>query len=166
MKIGIYYGSTTGNAQSAAEAIRDAFAGEEVACESIADAQPDYLAGYDLLILGSSTWGDGELQDDWISFLPKMDAIDLTGRKVALFGMGDQSGWADTYADAMGILYDKVIERGATVIGSWPTDGYEHSDSQAVRDGRFVGLALDDANQSGESTGRIAAWVADLRKGA
>ena len=166
MKIGIYYGSTTGNAQSAAEAIRDAFTGEEVACESIADAQPDDLAGYDLLILGSSTWGDGELQDDWIAFLPKMDAIDLTGRKVALFGMGDQSGWADTYADAMGILYDKVIERGATVIGSWPTDGYEHSDSQAVRDGRFVGLALDDENQSGESPGRIAAWVADLRKGA
>jgi len=166
MKIGIYYGSTTGNTKSAAEAIRDAFTGEEIVCESIAKAQPDGLTGYDLLILGSSTWGDGELQDDWAAFLPKMDSIDLTGRKVALFGHGDQGGWADTFLDAMGILYDKVVERGATVIGSWPIDGYDHTDSKAVRDGRFVGLALDEANQSGASAGRIAAWVAGLRTGA
>lgn len=164
MKIGIYYGSTTGNAESAAETIRDAFTGEEIVCESIAKAQPDDLTGYDLLILGSSTWGDGELQDDWVAFLPKMDGIDLTGRKVALFGHGDQSGWADTFVDAMGILYDRVTERGASVIGSWSADGYDHSASTAVRNGQFVGLALDDTNQCSETAGRIAAWTEMLRK--
>lgn len=163
MKIGIYYGSTTGTAQSAAEQIRDALGGEVEVCASIGGASMEELLSCDLLVLGSSTWGCGELQDDWAAALPELRKLDLSGKTVALFGVGDQSGWGDTFVDAMGILYETVKACGANVVGAWPTDGYGHSASRAVMGGMFVGLALDDTNQAAKTPERIAAWVGLLR---
>ena len=106
--IKVIYGSTTGNTQRAAEAIAAGLGGTAV---SAADAVPDDFKA-DLLILGSSTWGCGELQDDWQSALPMLEAADLSGRKVALFGLGDAVGFADTYLNAMGEIGDIVKAAG------------------------------------------------------
>lgn len=163
MNIGIYYGSTTGNTASAATAIGELFAGDEVTIADISSASADDLKGYDLLILGSSTWGVGELQDDWDSFIGGMDGLDLSGCKVAVFGTGDQSGWADTFVDAIGIIAGKVKGLGAEVIGSWSVDGYEFSDSAAVEGADFMGLALDESNQPELSDERIKGWVELLK---
>lgn len=156
----IIYGSTTGMTEAAAQSLAALFGAEAI---PIASATPEDLDA-DLLILGSSTWGYGEPQDDWAaSGLALLDAADLSGRKVAVFGTGDSVGFADTFAAALGILADKAVERGATLVGQVPTAGYGATETTAVRDGRFVGLALDDTNESERTPERIAAWAERLK---
>ena len=155
----VIYGSSTGSTESAAALIAAAFGTEAV---SIANASAEDFEA-DLLILGSSTWGLGELQDDWISGIAMLDGLDLTGRKVAVFGLGDQNGFPDTFADAMGILAEKAEERGAAIIGETSSAGYAHSISAAEKDGRFRGLALDDNNEPEKTPGRIGRWVEQLK---
>ena len=124
----------------------------------------DELTKYDLLILGSSTWGLGDLQDDWEVQINNLKKLDLSGKKVAFFGTGDQASYPDTFVDAMGILYDAADETNASLIGAWPVDGYEHTESLAVRNGKFVGLALDEDNQADLTGERITGWVELIKK--
>lgn len=118
--------------------------------------------GCDLLILGSPTYGDGTLQTDWEEHFEKLSAAKLTGRKVALFGTGDQAAYPSSFVDAMGILYDQVIAQGAVVVGFTETSGYDYLQSAAERDGRFVGLALDQDTQSSKTDARVTQWLAQL----
>ncbi len=157
----IIYGSTTGNAASAAQTIAEKLGNGATVKEAGAASKSD-LTDYDNIILGSSTWGDGELQDDWFGFLPTIKEVGLAGKTVAVFGVGDQFSYSDTYVNAMGELYDAAKAAGANVIGSTSTDGYSFNESTAVRDGKFVGLALDYDNQGDLSDDRIAAWVAQI----
>lgn len=160
-EIKIIYGSTTGCTESAAQTIGAAIGAERII--NIADAaEADFQA--DLLILGSSTWGIGELQDDWISGIDRLDSIDLTGKKVAVFGTGDQDGFSDTFCDAMGIIAAKAAERGAIIVGKTSTAGYRHAASVAADGDKFCGLALDDNNQGELTASRIEAWVAQLKQ--
>jgi len=122
------------------------------------------LATYDLLIWGTSTWGLGATQDDWAGFFSQLDTVDLTGKIVAVFGLGDQEMYSDTFVDAMADLGNKAKARGATLIGSWPTEGYRFQESRAVVDDRFVGLALDEENQADLTPKRIKAWIRQLKK--
>ena len=116
------------------------------------------------LSIACPTWNVGELQSDWESFYDdQLDNIDFSGKKVAYFGEGDQIGYPDTFQDAMGILEEKISELGGETVGYWSTEGYEFSDSKALRDGKFVGLALDEDNQSELTEERIKAWVAQLK---
>ena len=155
----VIFGSTSGNTESAANMIADALGGEVI---NVADASAsDFEA--DLLVLGCSTWGVGELQDDWFDGLETIDGVDLQGKKVALFGEGDQCGFADTYLDAVGIIYEKVVSKGAEVIGFWSTEGYDHTGSTAEIDGKFVGLALDEDNQPEMTEERIKVWCEQLK---
>jgi flavodoxin I len=118
---------------------------------------------YDVLILGSSTWGFGDVQDDWDAVLDELASLDLTGKKIAFFGFGDSSMYDETYCDALGILYEALQDSQATFVGRWPTTGYEYAESRAVVDGKFVGLALEADNQGDLTDERIAAWVAQLK---
>jgi len=163
MKIGIFYGSTTGNTESVAKSIKMELESlGDVALHNIAQSGPTSMSECDLILLGTSTWGFGEMQDDWIGN-ESLTGIDLNGKFAAVFGLGDQMGFGDTFVDAMGILADSLSNAGAKLIGSWPTVGYEFSSSAAVRDGRFVGLALDEDNQSSQTVDRIAQWVNQLK---
>lgn len=165
MRIGLFYGSTSGNTEDAAKKIRDAIGPEHIArFESIRDSGVEGLAGYDVLILGIPTWNIGELQADWDTMFPQLDSIDLTGTRVAFFGLGDVGGYPDTYQDAMGIVYEKLLERGATGgIGFIETEGYDHFDSKAIIDGKFCGLCLDEDTEPEMTDERIAAWCAQLK---
>ena len=156
----VIYGSTTGNAASAAQTIAEKLGGATV--KEVSSASKSDLTDFDNIILGSSTWGYGELQDDWFGFLPTIKEVGLAGKTVAVFGVGDQFGYSDTYVNAMGELYNAAIAAGANVIGATSTDGYSFNESTAVRDGKFVGLALDYDNQGNLSEDRIAAWVAQI----
>ena len=162
MKIGLFYGSTTGNTEYAADKIAKSF-GEGLLAKSIDRVNPNDLESYDILIFGISTWNIGELEMTWESFFPELDSINFKGKKVALFGMGDQAIYSDTYLDALGILYNKLIERGAEIIGTWPIEGYSFSSSLAIQNGRFVGLALDQDNQRELTEKRITQWVKQLK---
>ena len=164
-KIGLFFGSTTGKTEEAADMIQKEFGGDDVVTiHSISDASPDDFEGYNNIIIGCPTWDVGELQSDWDGFYnDELDNVDFKGKKVAYFGTGDQIGYADNFQDAMGILEGKITERGGTTIGNWPTDGYEHEDSKAVKDGKFVGLALDEDNQPELTDKRIKDWVKQLK---
>ncbi|MDR3366589.1 MAG: flavodoxin [Prevotellaceae bacterium] len=161
-KIGIFYGSSGGSTQRVAGSIAKKLGADSDAYD-VGKAKADDLAPYDVLLLGSSTWGLGDLQDDWEGFVKALAAADLSGKKVALFGCGDSSSYPDTFCSAMGVLYNAVKDK-ATVVGFTATDGYTFDSSEAVVDGRFVGLPLDEDNESNLTDERIDRWVKQLKE--
>ena len=164
-KIGLFYGTQTGNTESAAEMIQKEFGGDDVVTlHDMAEAEDGDFANYECLIIGCPTWNIGEMQSDWEGFFDELDNIEFGGKKVAYFGPGDQMGYADNFQDAIGILEEKISGLGGTTVGYWPTDGYEFNESKALRDGKFVGLALDDDNQPELTEKRIKEWVSQLKK--
>ena len=154
----VVYGSSTGTCEAIAEKIGTKIGAEVV---NVQDLNDDVLAA-DNILLGTSTWGAGELQDDWYDGLDVIKGADLSGKTVAIFGCGDSASYGDTFCGAMKELYDAAKAAGANVIGEVSTEGYTFDDSDAVVDGLFVGLALDDINEDDKTDGRIDAWIAQL----
>lgn len=164
-KIGLFYGSNDGHTEDVAERIKAAFDAYEpdlVSVANIAHTSVEDIQHWDKLIFGIPTWNIGQLQDDWYIFFPKMDALDLTGKTVAIFGLGDQYEYSSTFLDAVGILADKVMECGGDLVGLWSAKGYQHRDSLALEGDYFLGLALDEDHQPELTDERIQAWVAQL----
>ncbi len=154
--ITIIYGSTMGNTESAATSIASSLGAHTTTTLDVSKSSKEIFEGAEVLILGSSTWGLGDLQDDWESAIDTLQSANLSGKKVALFGCGDADSYCDTFVDAMGILYEAVTAAGATVIGFTSASGYGHSLSRAEVDGEFVGLALNDSDSANDD--KIAAW--------
>lgn len=161
-KIGIFYGSSTGTTEGIAQRIAEKLGVDASDVHDVASASASDVAPYDLLILGSSTWGAGDLQDDWEGFLGNLKQENLAGKEIALFGCGDSASFGDTFCDAIGTIYNELQGTGAKFIGAVPTDGYTFDSSTAVVDGKFVGLALDEMNEDDKTDERIDAWVKTL----
>lgn len=161
-KIGIFYGSTTGNTAKAAQLIQNVLGEERADTIDVAAAGADDFNRYRNLILGVSTWGLGDLQNDWDSKLKVLKEADLKEKRIALYGLGDQQGYPDTFLDAMGTLYEALRSWGVTPLGQWPVDGYSFLNSTAHVDGSFVGLALDEDTEPAKTTGRIESWLKQL----
>jgi len=163
-KIGLFFGSTTGNTQDIAERIQKEFGGDNVVTlHDISEVEKDEFSDYEKIIIACPTWDIGQLQSDWEGYYPELDEVDFSGKKVAYFGAGDQEGYADNFQDAMGILESKISELGGKTVGYWSTDGYDFNESQAVKNGKFVGLALDEDNQAELTDERISTWVKQLK---
>ncbi len=158
-KIAIIYGSTMGNTESAASQIEAALSSHEVTTMNVSDMSSETLSEYSNLILGTSTWGCGDLQDDWECELSTLKEADLSGKTVALFGCGDSSSYPDSFVDGIGTLYEVVKAAGATVVGS-VEDNYSYSSSTAVVNGVFVGLPIDDSAINNNS--KISKWCEDI----
>lgn len=159
MAVAVIYGSAMGNTESAANIIADKLGVSDVL--NIADIDADKINSYDKLICGTSTWGSGDLQDDWDGF--DFSGLSLSGKVVAVFGMGDSESYSDTYCGGMGKLAQNLKDAGATLVGEVSTDGYNFEASDAVVDGKFVGLALDNDNQEDQTEARIDAWIAQIK---
>ena len=155
----VVYGSTTGTCESIAQTLGDQLGAEVI---NVSDLTANQLAEADNIVLGTSTWGAGELQDDWYDGVNVVKSANLSGKRVALFGCGDSASYSDTFCGGMKELYDAAVAAGATVVGAVPTDGYTFDDSDAVVDGQFVGLALDDVNEDDKTAERISAWLPAL----
>ena len=161
-KIGLFYGSTEGRTEHVAQLIKEAFDRYEpdvVSVFNVAHSDSEDVAQWDHLIFGIPTWNNGQLQDDWYFFWPELDKLDLHGRQIALFGLGDQYVYPVTFLDAMGDLGQKVRERGGELVGAWPADDYQFSDSKAVEDGMFMGLAIDEDHEAELTQDRVDVWV-------
>jgi flavodoxin I len=163
-KIGLFFGSSSGKTAAAAMRIRQEIGSRYVDLIDVAGATAGDLDNYRCIIMGIPTWGIGELQDDWAGFLLSLNKNDYSDTRVALFGLGDQESYPDTFADAMGRLYDVLIEKRFRVVGRWPADGYTFEESHAYRDRQFVGLVLDEENQSRLSGERITSWVKQITR--
>lgn len=162
-QIGLFYGSTTGKTEDIAERIQEALGDDVVTLHEISEAENSDFEQYEKLIIACPTWDIGELQSDWDGYYPELDEVDFSGKSVAYFGTGDQIGYADNFQDAMGILEAKISELGGKTVGHWPADGYDFNESKAVKNGKFVGLAIDEDNQSELTDERIAAWIKQLK---
>ena len=156
----VVYGSSTGTCQSIAETIASKLGVEAI---DVTKFDADVIAANDNLLLGTSTWGAGELQDDWYDGLNVLKAADLAGKTVAVFGCGDSESYSDTFCGAMAEIYNAAKDAGATLVGEVSTDGYTYDDSEAVVDDKFVGLALDDVNEDDKTEGRIDAWLKAIK---
>lgn len=157
-KYGIFYGSATGTTADVAGRLAEKLGVDKEDVHDVADAAPDMFGDYEVLVLGTSTWGDGEVEDDWYDMLNGVTALDLSGHKIALFGCGDQT-MTDTFCNGVGELYERLKPTGATFIGAFNTDGYTFDNSMAVVDGKGVGLLLDEVNNPELTPTRIIEWV-------
>ena len=153
----VIYGSSTGTCEDLAGRIAAKLGVDTVI--PVTDLTADTVAEYENLIIGTSTWGFGELQDDWYDGLETLKGADLAGKTIAIFGCGDSGSYSDSFCGAMGELYNGLADSGATIVGAVSADDYDYSDSAAVVDGQFVGLALDEVNEADKTDERIDAWV-------
>ena len=158
MKTAIFYGSTTGTTEMVAGKV-----GELLGAEVLSATEIDRVEEYDFVIFATSTWGMGDLQDDWYEALDKWKTKNLSGKKVGLIGIGDQFGFGDTFVDGIGTIYEEIKDMGINLVGKTSTDGYSFSGSKAVVDDEFVGLVIDENNQSELTDERINAWVEKVK---
>nr|WP_314754157.1 flavodoxin FldA [uncultured Prevotella sp.] len=158
----IIFGSSTGTCEELASRIAGKLGVDSSDVLEAASISPEQLDGYQNLILGTSTWGAGELQDDWYDGIAVIKKTNLSGKTVAIFGCGDSESYSDTFCGAMAELYNAAKEADANVIGSVSTEGYTFDDSDAVIDGKFIGLPLDEVNEDNKTDERIDAWVSEI----
>lgn len=165
-RIGIFCGSSSGVTLGVAELLAG-YLGDQ--CDLINMEEDfedlDQLQEYDYLLLGCSTWGSGEVQNDWRDPLFEMDSDkpDFSGKTIALFGAGDYVSHGEQFVSALGILHDKFKARGATLVGYFPTEGYTYDYSFAERDGQFVGLPFDEVNEADKTQERLEQWIEVIR---
>ena len=161
-KIGLFYGPTEGNVEKVAKLVASKIGNVDLVKVKEVDASA--FDKYDHIILGISTlgkhtWASENEGNDWDSFLPKMNGIDLKGKKVAIFGLGDHIAYADFFVDAMGELFELVKGTGATLVGGVSDEGYEYNESRAFVDGKFVGLPIDEDFEDDLTEERVDNWL-------
>ena len=167
-KIGLFFGTDTGKTRKIAKQIKKSYDDELMAKPlNINRADVEGFMAYDYLILGTPTLSEGMLpglsadctEQSWEEFLPELEDKDFTGKIIAIYGLGDQVGYPDEFVNAIMILHDFFGDRGATLVGRWPVEGYAFSFSAAQDEDDFLGLALDLDNQSDLTEERLAGWL-------
>lgn len=165
LRIGLFFGSTDGNTQRVAQLIQAYLVTQtdvQVELFDVADYYLETLLDFDYLLLGVPTWNHGQLQQDWEAVFDEFDQLDLSNKTVALFGLGDQVGYPDTFADALFFIGSKVQERGAQLVGNWPAADYSFRQSWALDGEHFMGLVLDEHHQPHLTQERIMRWLAQV----
>ena len=163
-KIGLFYSINTKKTTQAAKRIVEAFGADAVDEINAEEVTEDQFMAYDNLILGAPTWFDGELPNYWDEFVPALEDLNLKGKKIAIYGAGDQKGYPENFVDAIGIMAQILEKQGAAIVGFTSTQGYSFESSQAQRGQQFCGLALDFENQSSKNKERISQWCEQLKK--
>lgn len=170
-KIGIYFGTDTGTTRLIAKKVARQLGESAAKPLNVNRTEVAHFLAHDALILGTPTYGFDQLPGrstnieagSWEEFLPLLEDADFSGKTIALYGLGDQEKYSDRFLDSMIHLYRFFTERGAHIIGRWPTDGYNFAQSQAVVDDMFVGLALDQHNQGLLTDARISQWLETVK---
>lgn len=171
-QIGLFFGTDTGKTRKIAKMIHKRYGNEDLLAKplNVNRIEPDDMLAYDKLILGTSTLSGGRLpgrdssaqMEGWLEFLPKLEAAnaDFSGKLIALYGLGCQEKYPETFIDALGTLHDFLAERGADFVGRWPTEDYQFKASKAVgQDGKFAGLALDLDVENYKTDARLNGWL-------
>jgi len=156
----VFYGSSTGNTETNAKTIAEKLGADVF---DVADSPVDALSSHQNLVLGTSTWGIGDLQDDWEAFISSVEGADLSGKTVAIFGCGDSGSYPDSFVDGIAKIYNAVKDKGCKLVGAVDTESYEYDASEAEVDGQFIGLPLDEENQGDMTDERIDAWVEKIK---
>jgi flavodoxin I len=163
-KIGLFYSFNTKKTSQTAKRIIEQFGDKDIEAVNAEDITEEQFFSYDNIIIGCPTWFDGELPNYWDEFVPALEDLDLKGKKIAIYGAGDQKGYPENFVDAVGIMAGLVEKQGAEIVGYTSTEGYTFEGSKAVREDKFCGLALDFENQASKNKQRVADWCAQLKK--
>ena len=167
-KISIIFGTDTGNTRRIAKHIYKILGPDKAEKPvNISKLSIDEFLTFEHMILGTPTYGmgilpgmeTGTLQPSWAEFVEKLDQVDLTGKKIALYGLGDQEKYPDNFVDGLYKLYQPLHDNGAEIIGHWPNEGYNFNASEAHIDNQFVGLPLDMDNQKEHTDQRVEQWL-------
>jgi flavodoxin I len=163
-KIGLFYSFNSNKTAKIAERILEEFKGSPIETVNAETLTEDQFLSFDNLILGVPTWFDGELPNYWDEFGPALEDMNLKNKKVALYGLGDQHGYPENFLDAVGIMAQILESRGAKIVGYTSTEGYTFEGSKAVRNNKFLGLAIDFETQASKNKERVKDWVKLLQK--
>jgi len=163
--IGLFYGSDTGMTEEITHTIVDEWNVTDIEVIEINNANSSDFDKFNFIILGLSTWYDGDLQSDWESYFDEFKTIDFTNKTVAIYGLGDQYGYGEYFIDGVGMLAEVVIANGGNIIGKWPTKGYDYTESKAKieNEDSFYGLAIDEDNQPELTQERLLKWLTILK---
>lgn len=173
--IGLFFGTDSGTTRLIGKKIARAL-GKKVDAARLSKplnvnrASAQDFQQYPALILGTPTYGEGVLpgkanktsEESWLEFLPRLQGVDFSGVRIALYGLGDQEEYPDHFLSAMRDLYDFFSEAGGELVGGSDTDGFTFSHSRAVIDSRFIGLALDQHLQHLLTDQRIDRWLDEV----
>ncbi len=163
-KTGIFYSFKTSNSSQVGMKIREVLGTDKVDVVDAEGLTEEQFLSYDNLILSVPTWFDGELPSYWDEFRASLEDMDLKGKTVALFGLGDQKSYPENFGDALGIMAKLVEDAGAKLVGLTSTAGYTFEKSRGVRDGKFLGLMIDVENQNDLTDERVNKWVQEIAK--
>lgn len=163
-KTAIIYSFNTKKTGKVAEKILENFSDDKVEMVNAEEITEEVFMSFDQIIMGVATWFDGELPNFWDEFVPALEDLDLSGKKIALFGLGDQKGYPENFLDGVGVMAEILEEQGASLVGFTSVDGYDFESSRALRGEQFAGLAIDFENQGFLNKERIPAWVDQLKK--
>merc|ERR1712078_278615 len=166
MSVGLYYSTTTGNTETVAGYLGAALG---IEAEDIGSAEDDAILAHDAIVVGAPTWHTGADEqrsgtswDEWL--YDNLPNLDFTGKKVAIFGVGDSGSYSDNFCDATGEMYEQLTARGAKVFGMSPSDdGFDYTESKSIVDDKFVGKMFDEDNYADDSEERVAAWIEQLK---
>ncbi|QOP40711.1 flavodoxin domain-containing protein [Sulfurimonas marina] len=167
-KYGIFVGTAGGTSMKVADVLAEEFGIDEddiINMEEDFDDVEEQLLEYDVLFLGSSTWGQGDLHFSWVDPILEIedDGIDFSGKTVAFFGAGDCKKHGEHFCSALGKLHQTFTNAGAKAIGAIAKDDYKYEFSLAEIDGKFCGLGIDEHNESEKTPERIEQWVGLLK---
>jgi flavodoxin I len=167
-KIAILFGPAGGNTEKAARMVAKAFGEGRADLIPVKDAVESDLMPYSGIIfggptVGTHTWSDPDQKSDWNVFLTRLYKMSLNGKTCAVFGLGDQVSYSFKFADDIGIIADHVLQAGGKLVGLVDPVGYTFDESKAFRDGKFLGLPLDEDNEPEKTPERITQWVENLK---
>lgn len=167
-KIGLFFGPSKGSVHRVADKIKDAIGNDKVEMIPVKDADLSDIERFDKIIFGISTVGketwDSEYSNtDWSKFFPKAASASYSNKIVAIFGLGDHITYPGHFVNAMGMLAKEIMKKDATIVGQVATEGYEFDDSEALIDGKFIGLPIDEDFEPEQTNKRIEAWLNDLK---
>ncbi len=163
-KTAIIYSFHTRKSKKVAEKVIDVWGKENIETVNAEELDKELIEKYDNFILSAPTWFDGELPNYWDEFVPDLEEMDLSGKKFAVFGLGDQKEYPENFCDAIGILVEILEQCGGVVVGHVPVEGYTFESSRAKKGDEFVGLPLDQENQARLTSERVKNWVEKLKK--
>lgn len=163
-KVALIYSYNSTKTAKIAEKIIKEWADESLVPVNAENIDEKTFMSFDQLILGVPTWFDGELPNYWDEFVPAIDDLDLKGKSIAIYGLGDQVNYSENFLDALGIMAALLESRGAILFGFTSSDGYTFENSRAIRENKFVGLAIDFENQHQFTDSRIKNWVRQLKE--
>ncbi len=163
-KIGLFYSFNSNKTKKIAESISEGFDSDVIESINAETVTEEQFLAFENLILGVPTWFDGELPTYWDEFGPAIEDMNLKGKKIALFGLGNQVDYPENFQDALGIIAQLFESSGAIIVGLTSTKGYTFESSKAVRNNQFLGLAIDFETQATKNKERVKAWIEQLKK--